>query len=101
MTRAEYEIRAEALTANRTVGTQDFRVLTRHFFGDADEQTPDGQGRILITSNLRNWAGLGKDLIVAGAGKHIEIWNPETRATFMDAGAEAFANFSEGEVGLN
>ncbi|MFM2277111.1 MAG: hypothetical protein RIT12_507 [Actinomycetota bacterium] len=101
MTRAEYESRAEALTANTTVGTQDFRVLTRHFFGDADEQTPDGQGRILVTANLREWAGLGRELVVAGAGKHIEIWNPETRAAFMNAGAEAFANFSEGEVRLN
>ncbi len=100
MTRAEYEARAESLTANRTVGTQEFRVLSRHFFGDADEQTPDGQGRILVTAKLREWAGLDRDLVVAGAGRHIEIWNPVTRAEFMDAGAEAFANFSEGEVRL-
>ena len=101
MTRAEYEARAEALTANRTIGTQDFRVLSRHFFGDADEQTPDGQGRILVTAKLREWAGLDRDLVVAGAGRHIEIWNPVTRAEFMDAGSEAFANFSEGEVRLS
>jgi MraZ protein len=100
MTRAEYEARAQALTADTTVGTQDYRVLSRHFFGDADEQTPDGQGRILVTAKLRDWAGLGRDLVVAGAGKHIEIWNPETRETYMNAGAEAFANFSEGEVRL-
>ena len=101
MTRAEYEARAESLTANRTIGTQDFRVLSRHFFGDADEQTPDGQGRILVTAKLREWAGLDRELVVAGAGRHIEIWNPVTRAEYKDAGAEAFANFSEGEVRLN
>ena len=76
-------------------------MLNRHFFGDADEQTPDGQGRILVTATLREWAGLGRELVVAGAGKHIEIWNPETRAAFMNAGAEAFANYNEGEVRLN
>lgn len=101
MTRAEHEARAETLTANRTIGTRDFRVLSRHFFGDADEQTPDGQGRILVTAKLREWAGLERELVVAGAGRHIEIWNPVTRAEFMDAGAEAFANFSEGEVRLS
>lgn len=101
MTRAEYEKRAEALTADTTVGTQKYRNLTRHFFGDADEQTPDGQGRILITLNLREWAGLGRELVVAGAGKHIEIWNPEKYKAFMEATAEDFANFSDGEVGLN
>ena len=101
MTRAEYEKRAEALTADTTVGTQKYRNLTRHFFGDADEQTPDGQGRILITLNLREWAGLGSELVVAGAGKHIEIWNPETRAAFMASGADEFANYNEGEVKQN
>ena len=101
LTRAEYEARAEALTANSTVGTIEFRNLTRNFFGDADEQTPDGQGRILVTQNLRDWANLGRELVVAGAGRHIEIWNPETRAAYMALGAEAYSNFSEGEVKLN
>jgi len=101
MTRAEYEARALAITADTTVGTKESRVLTRNFFGDADEQTPDGQGRILVTQTLRDWAGLGRELVVAGAGKHIEIWNPETRAKLMEEGAEAYANFSEGEVKPN
>ena len=101
LTAAEHEARALALTANVTVGSQEYRNLTRHFFGDADFQNPDGQGRILITQSLREWAGLGRELVVAGAGKHIEIWNPEKRTEYMAQGAEAFANFSEGEVKLN
>ncbi len=99
ITRAEYERRAEALTKDVVVGTQEYRRLTRHYFGDADEQTLDSQGRILIAQGLREWAGLGKDLVVAGAGKHIEIWNPQKRAEFMAATSEEFANYSEGEVG--
>jgi len=99
LTRAEYERRAESLTKDVVVGTQEYRRLTRHYFGDADEQTLDSQGRILIAQGLRDWAGLGKDLVVAGAGKHIEIWNPQKRAEFMAASSEEFANYSEGEVG--
>ncbi len=101
LTKAEYERRAEALTANATVGNQEYRNLTRHFFGDADEQMPDGQGRILVTQNLREWAELGRELVVAGSGRHIEIWNPEKRAAYMNAGAEEFANFNEGQVRQN
>ncbi|NBR64542.1 MAG: transcriptional regulator MraZ [Micrococcales bacterium] len=101
LTRAEFESRAEALTANVTIGSQEHRTLIRHFFYDADEQTPDGQGRILVTSGLREWAGLTRDLVVAGVGKHIEIWNPEKHSAFMIAGADAYANYSEGEVKLN
>lgn len=101
LTRDEFERRAAAITSNAVVGTPKYRNLNRHFFSQADEQTPDGQGRILISADLREWAGLGRELVVAGAGKHIEIWNPETRAALMAAGAEEFANYSDGEVTLN
>lgn len=100
-TRAQYEARALAMTDGITMGTPEYRNLTRNFFGDADEQTPDGQGRILVTQNLREWASLGRELVVAGVGTHIEIWNPKEREKFMATGADAFANFSAGEVKLN
>jgi len=101
MPKAEYYSRAEVLTAGVIVGSQEHRNLTRHYFSNADEQSPDGQGRILIAQGLRDWAELGKDLVVAGVGKQIEIWNPEKFAALMAAGAQDFANFNEGEVKLN
>jgi len=100
-TRAEYEAKAVELTNGVNLGTPEYRNLIRNFFGDADEQTPDGQGRILVTQNLREWANLGRELVVAGVGTHIEIWNPSDREAFMAAGADAFANFSAGEVKLS
>jgi len=100
-TKAQYEARALAMTEGVTMGTPEFRNLSRNFFGDADEQTPDGQGRILVTQKLREWANLGRELVVAGVGTHIEIWNPADREAFMAAGEEAYANFSSGEVKLS
>jgi MraZ protein len=98
MPKDAYLERAEAILGTATLGTAQYRNLTRHLFNEADDQTPDGQGRILITQGLRNWAGLGRELVVAGVGRHIEIWNPEKYAALMAAGAEDFANYSEGEV---
>ncbi len=37
----------------------------------------DSQGRITIPASLREYAGLKKDLIVAGAGRYVEIWDKE------------------------
>ena len=99
-TKEQYLARATSMTEGVTMGTPQYRNLMRNFFGDADEQTPDGQGRILVTQNLREWASLGRELVVAGVGTHIEIWNPADRDAFMSAGAEDFANFSAGEVKL-
>ncbi len=100
-TKEQYHARAMAMTEGVTIGTPEYRNIMRNFFGDADEQTPDGQGRILVTQGLREWANLGRELVVAGVGTHIEIWNPADREAFMAAGAENFANFSAGEVKLS
>ena len=37
----------------------------------------DRQGRILIPSNLREYAGISKDAVLAGNGSRVEIWSAE------------------------
>lgn len=93
--REDYLRRAEKMLGEVTFGTPQYRNLNRQLFHDADEQTPDGQGRILISPKLREWANVTRDLVVAGTGNHIEIWNPESHAAYMAEGAEDFANYSE------
>ena len=44
-------------------------------FSGAAEVEPDKQGRILIPQNLREHAGLEKDVTVIGAAVRAEIWD--------------------------
>ena len=53
------------------------RDFVRFFLSGATECEIDKQGRFLITSNLREYATLGKDAIIIGVGTRIEIWNRE------------------------
>lgn len=53
------------------------RGLQRFFFSGAAEVEPDKQGRILIPQNLREHAGLGKDVTVIGAAVRAEIWDTD------------------------
>jgi MraZ protein len=52
------------------------RVLNRRINFYASHQKIDKQGRINIPAELIQYAHLEKDVVVLGAGKRIEIWNP-------------------------
>lgn len=54
------------------------RVLRKIYSSMAVVQT-DAQGRILIPSDLCEYAGLEKDVVVIGCGKHAEIWSAADR----------------------
>ena len=58
--------------ANRT-----FRDFHRFFISGATEVSMDKQGRILVPPYLRSYAGLNKDVILAGVGRKCEIWDME------------------------
>ena len=50
------------------------RKLRRELFSSALECVPDGQGRILLSPKLREYAGIKTDAVIAGAEKYAEIW---------------------------
>lgn len=49
--------------------------LERFFVGSALECIPDGQGRVFVPQNLRDYAGIKDDIWVVGLGNKIEIWS--------------------------
>jgi len=51
------------------------RWWQRLLVGFAEELELDAQGRILVSSALRKFAGLKKDVMLVGQGSHFEIWD--------------------------
>lgn len=67
------------------------RNLRRLLFGSAADVEIDKQGRILLPANLREYAGITGEAVVAGLDTFIEIWSNErwaaVIATFPAEGA--------------
>ncbi|MDD6032211.1 MAG: division/cell wall cluster transcriptional repressor MraZ [Oscillospiraceae bacterium] len=66
------------------------KMLRRYLFSGAAEAEPDKQGRIVIPQNLREFAGLTKDVVVIGADDHCEIWD-KAEWDFLNARMEVSA----------
>jgi MraZ protein len=66
--------------------------LARFFIGHSEECAPDAQGRILIPGHMREHAQLDKEVVIAGVGNWIEIWD---RRRFEEGHARTLARFAE------
>ncbi len=53
------------------------RLLRHIILGNAVQLVPDGAGRILLSSNLKDFASLKDEAVFVGQGDYIEIWAPE------------------------
>ena len=57
--------------------SKNARTFTRFFVSGACTCELDKQGRILVPQTLREFAGLDKDVVLAGNLNRIEIWSKE------------------------
>ena len=51
------------------------RKLARLTFSGAFAGTLDRSGRVVVPVQLREYAGLGEDVVIVGTGRFIEIWS--------------------------
>ena len=69
--RIEESLREKPLTS------KDARKFMRFFFAGAANCEVDKQGRILLPSVLREFAGLEKEVVLVGVASRVEIWSKE------------------------
>ena len=90
---AQWARMSEKLMEKGTVQARDAQLNLYAFAAPAQ---PDKQGRILLPGNLREIAGLEKDVTVVGVGTHAEIWDSEAwRARSARLSAKTLAHTLE------
>lgn len=70
------------------------RSLQRLLIGNACDVEIDGSGRILISPPLRQFAGLTKEVVLAGQGVKFELWDSDR----WDQEIEAALVYKNGDI---
>ncbi|OGH78451.1 MAG: cell division/cell wall cluster transcriptional repressor MraZ [Candidatus Magasanikbacteria bacterium RIFOXYC2_FULL_40_16] len=75
-TNEEWTKLAEKL-ANFSFAQANSRAFSRLMLAGAMDVSLDKQGRIMLPEYLRNFAGLKKNVVLAGLYNRLELWNQE------------------------
>lgn len=60
------------------------RDIKRYMYASAAETAIDVQGRLVLPTSLKEYAGIDKKTAVVGAGDHIEIWDAPKWQAHLD-----------------
>ncbi len=77
---------------------RDTRRLKRHFIGSSEDVEPDKQGRFLIPQPLRDYAQIGKDVLIIGMLDRVEIWGLDYYHEFEENEEASISDIAENLV---
>jgi len=95
-----YPLKSWELIISRISQLNDFdpkvRQFRRQFLGGATEVEMDSANRLLLPPSLKEFAGLGKDIVLAAAMDRFEIWDAgKYKQLFEDFSPEDFSRLAE------
>ncbi len=80
---------------NMSFTKTEARSFNRMFFAGAADIVPDKQGRFIIPSYLKEFAGIKVDAVVIGVSNRIEIWDTLTWKEFYGNSKNSFEATAE------
>ena len=73
---SEWKKLADSLTAAPIIPSK-IRKLNRAIFATSFNIEIDSQGRIMVPAQLRQYAGLNEEVVMAGVNTYVELWSKE------------------------
>lgn len=91
---AEWQ-KIEAKLAKLPLTQRSARKFTRLFYSGAMETEFDKQGRVNLTSTLKEHADLIKECVIVGVSNRIEIWSEDRWQKFADEADDNYDDIAE------
>lgn len=76
------------------------RLFQRLFLAPAQKVAIDGQKRVLIPESHCGMAGIEKDVVFLGVGRHVEVWSKERYDEYLKKNAGRYEELAEKVFGV-
>lgn len=73
----------------RPLSNATLRACRRRLFAGAAGLQLDGNGRLIVPPDLREFAHLGDEVVLAGMYDHLELWNAQSWRAVRQAAEES------------
>lgn len=80
---AEFDQMAQHMD-NAPVPDDDALTFQQLFYSMASRLEMDKQGRVLLPDRILKRAGIGTEVMLAGAGNHLDLWNRAVYEEFVE-----------------
>jgi MraZ protein len=84
-----------------TFTRKDFRYFNRLLYSGAVPVNLDRQGRMLVPAHLQEAAGLNREVLIIGANRWIELWNPKRYQEYLDQYGQSYEEVAEKLFDIN
>ena len=74
---------------------KETRRFNRVYFSGAVDIAIDSQGRFLVPSYLKDFAGIKRDVVIIGVSNRIEIWSKDIWQEFYAQSRDSFEDIAE------
>ena len=80
-----------AAAMNADINDSDQVAYQRLLLARSEDQVSDAQGRITVSAKVRAYADIARDVVLTGAGRRMDLWNPDAWARYEAAQEELYA----------
>jgi transcriptional regulator MraZ len=83
------------IRAKKKSSDPKWQAQVRQMSADSLDLVPDAQGRVAVSTDFLERAGIDRRVLVVGMGHYMELWNPETLRSGQEALAEPDQEFRD------
>jgi MraZ protein len=87
--------------AQASPAARDVQAFRRMFYARAQAVELDRQGRLRIPPELAQWGMLDKDVVLIGAGGHLELWDCGQWEAYSEEKQAHFDELAEAAFGMS